>query len=115
MKHTPGDWRLETWSYSDGKRLVPTIQTDKDAIAQVLDLWPPDERAEEAAANGRLLTAAPKMLAALQKASTLMDNYTELIATSTDDEGEGYLTDWKEVVEECDAAIQLALHGEDKT
>jgi hypothetical protein len=74
-EHTPGDWRVETWSYENGKRKILTIVTDTDAVAQVLDLWPPDAREEESKANARLLVAAPKLLAELKYARGWVQKY----------------------------------------
>src|SRR5262245_43681038 len=59
--HTPGPWRVEPWVYENGKRTVLTIQTDTDAIAQVLDLWCPDDRASACEANARLIASAPAL------------------------------------------------------
>jgi hypothetical protein len=69
--YTPGPWRVETWNYgksTGSEREVPTIQTDRDAIAQALDLWPPDERQAERDANARLIARAPTMHALLTAA-----------------------------------------------
>ena len=64
--HTPGPWTVEPWTYENGNRTVLTIQTTKDAVAQVLDLWCPDDRKDEAQANARLIAAAPAGLALAQ-------------------------------------------------
>jgi hypothetical protein len=71
-KHTPGPWRAEPWKYENGKRTVLTIQTNTDAIAQVLDLWCPDDRAAETEANARLIAAAPRMLEIIERALPLL-------------------------------------------
>ena len=66
-KHTPGNWRIEAWQYNN--RNVLTIQTNKDAIAQVLDLWCPDDRLERDA-NARLIAKAPELRAELDRFMT---------------------------------------------
>lgn len=58
--YTPGPYRVEPWQYATRGEVL-TIQTSTDAIAQLCDLWPPDEREAEKQANGRLLAAAPGM------------------------------------------------------
>lgn len=63
---TPGPWRVEPWKYSNPDREVLTIQTDTDAIAQVLDLWPPDGREKEKQANARALAEVPNLVEALR-------------------------------------------------
>ena len=66
-KHTPGPWRVEDWQYPQtGREHVSVIQNDKDAVAEVLDLWSMDFRAEEKAANARLIAAAPELLESLR-------------------------------------------------
>lgn len=70
QQHTPGPWQIETWNYS-GSRTVPTIRTAKDAIAQLCNLWRPEDNPHEMGvaeqeANARLIAAAPDMLAALK-------------------------------------------------
>jgi hypothetical protein len=66
-QHTAGPWRVELWKYDDGKRIVPTVQNDSDAVAQITDLWCPDDRTAERDANARLIASAPDMLASLQQ------------------------------------------------
>lgn len=58
MNPTQGPWRVEQWTYQHPDRVVPTIQNDKDAIAQLCDLWPPDEREAEKTANAELIVVA---------------------------------------------------------
>jgi hypothetical protein len=65
-KHTPGPWRIETWTYQNAREVI-TIQTDKDAVATVCNLWRDnDDSTVEGVANARLIAAAPEMLAALE-------------------------------------------------
>lgn len=80
MMHTPGPWRIEVWHYTNGDRQVPTIQTDKDAIAQLYDLWPPDEREGERDANALLIAAAPDLLHACKLARAALPSGPELAA-----------------------------------
>lgn len=75
--HTPGPWTAKPWTYENGKRTVCTIQTDTDAIAQVLDLWCPDDRTAEKEANARLIAAAPDLLAALRAVIRVADRATD--------------------------------------
>jgi hypothetical protein len=67
---------VETRNYgasTGDAREVPTIQTDRDAVAQVLDLWPPDERKAERDANAHLIAAAPEMREALTALIAVFD------------------------------------------
>jgi hypothetical protein len=58
--HTPGPWSTEIWSYDNGKRLVPTVQTSQDAIAQDgCDVHIPVEAAEAAIAKAEGTIDAP--------------------------------------------------------
>ena len=63
---TPGPWRVDTWKYSNPDREVLTIQTESDAVAQALDLWPPDARQAERDANARAIAALPLLIEALR-------------------------------------------------
>ena len=64
--HTPGPWRIETWTYQNAREVI-TIQTDKDAVATVCNLWRDgNDSTIEGVANARLIAAAPEMLAALE-------------------------------------------------
>ena len=66
-EHTPGPWTVEPWEYQGEPSAIPTIRTERDAIAQVCGLWRDGESdTEEREANARLLAAAPVMLAALK-------------------------------------------------
>ncbi len=67
-QHTPGPWHVETWDYPNAtpRRSVPTVQTATDAITQLCELWPPDEREAERDANARLIAAAPELLQTLR-------------------------------------------------
>jgi len=68
--HTPGPWQVEPWHYRDERGTVLTICTDRDAIAQVCDLWrggEPDEGEGEQTVNARLIAAAPGMYDALRE------------------------------------------------
>jgi hypothetical protein len=76
--HTSGSWRVEPWKYQNPEREVLTVQTDKDAIAHLCELWPPDERQAERDANARLIAAAPELLAALRAAVAGIDSVDEL-------------------------------------
>lgn len=65
--HTSGPWTIEDWTYENGKRVVTTIRTNADAIAQICDLWRPEDlHGKEKMANARLIAAAPELLAALK-------------------------------------------------
>ena len=71
--HTPDPWRIETWVYQNGREVV-TIQTDKDAIATVCNLWRDgDNSTFEVMANARLMVAAPDLLEALEKLCDMAD------------------------------------------
>ncbi len=55
---SPLPWKLEHWKYADG-RVIPTlISQDRDATAQVLDLWCMDTRQNERDANAKLIVRA---------------------------------------------------------
>lgn len=75
MTHTPGPWRAEPWTYDEGRRVVLTIQTDNDAVAQILDLWCPDDRKAESEANARLIAAAPMLLDELRETLNDLDEW----------------------------------------
>lgn len=65
--HTSGPWTIEDWTYENGKRVVTTIRTNADAIAQICDLWRPEDlHGKEKMANARLIAAAPDMYEALK-------------------------------------------------
>lgn len=74
--HTPGPWQAQPWRYRNPERKVLTIQTERDAVAQLLDLWPPDAREAEKAANAHLIAAAPDLLAALRDICTADETST---------------------------------------
>jgi hypothetical protein len=57
---------MGTWVYQNSREVM-TIQTDKDAIAQICGLWRDgNESSGEVMANARLIAAAPDMFAALE-------------------------------------------------
>ena len=71
--HTSGPWRVENWKYPNSKEVarrdgIVTIVTESDAIAQLCNLWRPDDdpaetiSKNEVMANARLIAAAPEML-----------------------------------------------------
>lgn len=72
-KHTPGPWRIETWNYDKATppREALMVQTDRDAVAEVCNIWQNANEVErrdveaEKQANARLIAAAPALLAAL--------------------------------------------------
>ena len=59
-KHTPGPWRVNGYG-----EIVCGEGNDELRIADVAP-WDPRKHREEMSANGRLLAAAPEMLAALK-------------------------------------------------
>jgi hypothetical protein len=72
-KHTQGPWRAEKWDYSQCPNKL-MVQTDKDAVCEILDLWCMNERTEERDANARLIAAAPEMLEALKELATAAEH-----------------------------------------
>ena len=73
--HTTGPWKVENWKYNESLILwrrdgVPTIVGGHDAIAEILNLYRPDDDAtgeSEAMANARLIASAPELFDALEK------------------------------------------------
>lgn len=65
--HTPGPWRVEMWKYADGQEVIPTIQNDSDAVAQICGIYRTMQSAAELdaerQANSLLIAAAPDLLA----------------------------------------------------
>jgi hypothetical protein len=87
--HTSGPWRVENWKYPNSKEVarrdgIVTIVTESDAIAQLCNLWRPnDDPAEtisknEVMANARLIAAAPELLEALRNLAHPMANDEDL-------------------------------------
>jgi hypothetical protein len=68
MSHTPGPWTIEQESGNEGEAEV--IVSDKRTICWTADTWSDAEGeasiTEEDRANGRLIAAAPELLAALK-------------------------------------------------
>jgi hypothetical protein len=57
---------MDTWVYQNAREVM-TIQTDKDAVAQICGLWRDgNESSGEVMANARLIAAAPDMFTALE-------------------------------------------------
>lgn len=84
--HTLGTWSIEIWKYPGSKEVsrrdgIVTIVTEFDAIAQLCNLWRPDDdlaetiSKSEVMANARLIAAAPELLDALK---TLIDGIEHL-------------------------------------
>lgn len=69
MAHTAGNWNLMTWP--DGAFTIegPGTELARPILCQ-RNPW--DHRAEESLANGRLMWASPKLLAALIRAEKLL-------------------------------------------
>ena len=65
MKHkgyTAGKWIDAPWFYENGKYRKTMVQTDKTAVAEVLDLYRPDDlENKEMQANARLIADAPRL------------------------------------------------------
>jgi len=65
MKHegyTKGKWISAPWFYGNGKYRKMMIQTDTTAVAEVLELYRPDDlENKEMIANTRLLEDAPRL------------------------------------------------------
>lgn len=80
MPHTPGDWDLD----SGGSPVIVNFG-DTDRMALVINDPSPEgngfiygvEADEEDVANGRLISAAPKMLAALKEALEVIGSWGE--------------------------------------
>lgn len=69
VTHTPGPWTVEPWSYDNGRRMVHTIQTKTDAVAQLCNLYRHPDHTDadaEMMANARLIASAPELLEALE-------------------------------------------------
>lgn len=82
MKHTPGPWRIEPWTYNHGKEKKIVMQNNTDAVAEIWNLYrPDDERNAEQNANARLIAAAPEILALLKEYHKIIpcQELTELI------------------------------------
>ena len=86
--HTSGPWRVENWKYPNAKEAsrrdgIVTIVTESDAIAQLCNLWrPDDDPAEtigknEVMANARLIAAAPEMLEALREMLSMFGDHEQ--------------------------------------
>jgi hypothetical protein len=90
MTHTPAPWHL--WSSKDGGFTISAGYQDEAVICQRSD-W--DHRATESVDNGRLIAAAPDMLAALR----LLQGF----AWAADDSEHG-----KEIKRRAEAAIAKA-------
>ncbi len=61
MPHTPPPYRSEVWDYPQGRGKRNVIQTDSDAICEMLPLWRPDAAdvgQEEYEANTKFLVLA---------------------------------------------------------
>lgn len=75
--YTKGPWKVETWTYENGKRSVPTITNGQDAVAQTVSLYRhPAARTvgeDEKAANARRIVlcvnAHDELLEALELAA----------------------------------------------
>lgn len=77
-KHTPGEWTVETVRTSVGHahRIQPIsacIYVDHRAIGDI------DDKTMKAAANARLIAAAPDLLAACQAISAVFDGVEDPI------------------------------------
>ena len=69
-KHTKGRWEAVRWCYeyddnSPGSNFITVIQTKKDAICEVWNLYRNSQ--EEKYANANLIAAAPEMWELLKK------------------------------------------------
>jgi hypothetical protein len=77
--HTSGPWSVENWKYPNSKEVsrrdgIVTIVTESDAIAQLCNLYRPDDdlaetiSKNEVMANARLIASAPELLDACRVA-----------------------------------------------
>jgi hypothetical protein len=119
MTHTPGPWTVENWSYENGAKIVPTIKSGTDAVAEILDLWCPDDRKGERAANADLIAAAPDMLAALEYAADRLEawaDHHQIVARGMSDGPEcssqmNICKNYGEIAQTARAAIDKAKGG----
>jgi hypothetical protein len=75
--HTPGPWNIIHRTQTDGTIWIQGPTTDESGWREVCSLpyWPSRNRELEAA-NARLIAAAPDLLAALQAAEAVVENFT---------------------------------------
>ena len=88
--HTPGPWRVEAWSYENGKTIKTVIQNNESAVGEVWELYrPDDEHKNEKKANAALIAAAPELLVAAKYALSVLESipeeYAECIADILDE------------------------------
>lgn len=84
MKHTPGPWavpvanvfRVLAWDGDTPTRCIVADAMEDTWFGNVRLAWPQGDGAgQEAAANARLIAAAPDLLTACQRALTLYESY----------------------------------------
>uniref|UniRef100_A0A6M3JJN4 Uncharacterized protein n=1 Tax=viral metagenome TaxID=1070528 RepID=A0A6M3JJN4_9ZZZZ len=85
MKHegyTPGKWISAPWFYENGKYRKMMIQTDTTAVAEVLELYRPDDlENKEMIANTRLLEDAPRLAEEVGHLRMALHAIAEMVVT----------------------------------
>ena len=106
-QYTPGEWRASEWKYTNPDRTIVTIETDKDAIAQMCNLWRPKDKETHGDAelwtNARLIARAPALHHALGLAAAALAT----IANVTTDPD--IRTFAKDTFDEARAAMKLEV------
>jgi len=82
MEHTKGKWTAKEWTYKNGVLRKIIIQTDKNAVAEVLGLYRPDDlENKEMKANARLIADAPRLAEENERLRGLLTSALPQIST----------------------------------
>ena len=83
MKHkgyTAGKWIDAPWFYENGKYRKTMVQTDKTAVAEVLDLYRPDDlENKEMQANARLIADAPRLAEEVERLRAAVESLLDMV------------------------------------